>query len=787
MTRLTEQEQQEVIRFLEAEKPLPEKYRFLLFDDKREVELVWNGKTGEVCNIVLPFQTIEQVDEPRAEADKARPDPQGLLFEMDERGRQLKGWTNKLIWGDNKLILSSLKNGPLRDEIQRQGGLKLIYIDPPFDVGADFSMDIEIGGDTFTKKPNILEEIAYRDTWGKGADSFLAMIYERLVLMRDLLAEDGSIYVHLDEKVVHGVKLIMDEVFGSTFQNDIAVRSTFAHADANRFGSIHQTLLFYTRSPKYKHNTVYVPYEQEYIDKYYRYSDEDGRKWLSCSLTGAGASGGQFEWRGISPPKGRHWAQTAEKLDQLVIEDRIYWTKNGIPRLKQYLDEMHGTPASDVWWDRECQPLLTWTNESVDYPTQKPESLLERVIKSSSNEGDLVADFFCGSGTTAAVAEKLGRKWIVSDLGKFAIHTTRKRMIGVQRQRKAEGQDYRAFEILNLGKYERQHYIGVNPNLREEQQQQQLADKEAAFLDLILRAYRAERIDGFASFHGKRAGRLVAVGPVNLPITRLFVEEIILECRTKHITKVDMLGFEFEMGLFPNVLDEARTKGIDIAPKYIPAEVFDKRAVEKNQVVFHDVSFIEVKPHVRTAVKKTAKKKGSLPAVAVELTDFSVFYSQDSIANAEATLKNKGSRIVAEKGQIVKVTKDAKGIVTREVLTQQWTDWIDYWAVDFDFENKREIIRVPREISADDQQRLPGMTPEQRNLVEWEEMWTGDFIFENEWQSFRTKKDRSLELKSVFHECQPGRRKIAVKVVDIFGNDTMTIIAVNVGNGGRRN
>ena len=195
--KLTDNEKRDIIKLLEADKPLPDKYRFLLFDEKREVELVWNGKTNEVCNIVLPFQTIEQVDEPRAE----KPEDSALqsdLFAMDNRGRQLQGWTNKLIWGDNKLILSSVKNGPLREEIEKQGGLKLIYIDPPFDVGADFSMDIEIGGDTFTKKPNILEEIAYRDTWGKGADSFIAMIYERLVLMRDLLADDGSIYVHCD-------------------------------------------------------------------------------------------------------------------------------------------------------------------------------------------------------------------------------------------------------------------------------------------------------------------------------------------------------------------------------------------------------------------------------------------------------------------------------------------------------------------------------------------------------------------------------------------------------------
>lgn len=403
----------------------------------------------------------------------------------------------------------------------------------------------------------------------------------------------------------------------------------------------------------------------------------------------------------------------------------------------------------DVW---DINHVLGANPENVGNPTQKPEALLKRIIKASSNEGDLIADFFVGSGTTAAVAEKLGRKWIVSDLGKFSVHTTRKRMIGVQRGLKADGNEYRAFEILNLGKYERQHYVGVNPNLREEQRRQQLEEKEAAFLDLILRAYRAERTDGFTSFDGKKAGRLVAIGPVNMPVSRLFVEEIILECRKKHITKVDILGFEFEMGLFPNVLDEARAKGIDIAPKYIPADVFDKRAVEKNQVVFHDVSFIEVKPHVKGC------------SVAVELTDFSVFYSQDSIANAEATLKDKGSKIVVEKGQIVKVSKDKDGIVSRETLTQSWTDWIDYWSVDFDFENKREIIRTKNPDSG-----------------EWEEAWTGDYIFENEWQSFRTKKDRNLELISVFHECQPGRRKIAVKVVDIIGNDTMTIAEVTVG------
>ncbi len=737
MPRLTEQEQQEIIRFLEADKPLPEKYRFLLFEDKREVELVWNGKTNEVCHVVLPFQTIEQVDEPRAEKTE---DTQTQMSLFDERGRQLSGWTNKLIWGDNKLILSSLKNGPLREEIENQGGLKLIYIDPPFDVGADFSMDIEIGGDTFTKKPNILEEIAYRDTWGKGADSFIAMIYERLILMRDLLAEDGSIYVHCDPRVNSMIRLVLDDIFGkggdndkAGFRNEISWCYTGGRIPKVAYGRRHDTIYFYTKSNSWIYNfqSVMKPLNDEQKARY-KYEDEKGPYRLIGRFIRDSPIKGA---RDVSPD----WEKTNPEL---VMR---YYMKDG-------------TLCLDYWDD--IPQLNQVAKDRTGYPTQKPSEIIERIIKASSNEGDLVADFFCGSGTTAAVAEKLGRKWICSDLGKFAIHTTRKRMIGVQRRLKAKGKDYRAFEILNLGKYERQHYIGVNPNLREAEQQKQLQEKEATFLDLILRAYQAEKIAHFVAFHGRKAGRLVAVGPVNLPVTRLYVEEIILECRKNRITRVDILGFEFEMGLFPNVLDEARARGIDVAPKYIPAEVFDKRAVERNQVVFHDVAFIEVKPHV------SAGKKGASPTVAVELSDFSVFYSQDSIAVAETSLsanRKAGSKIVVEKGQIVKVRIDANGIVQREMLTRHWTDWIDYWSVDFDFESKREIIRA--------------QDPE---TGQWEEQWTGDYVFENEWQSFRTKKDRTLELTSVAHECPTGRRKLAVKVVDIFGNDTMTIVEVTV-------
>ena len=545
---LTDNEKRDAIKIIESGKPLPDKYRFLLFDDKREVELVWNGKSNEVCNVVLPFQVIEQVDEPRAEKpeDAAQ---QKDLFTTDPRGRQLKGWSNKLIWGDNKLILSSLNNGPLREEIEAQGGIKLIYIDPPFDVGADFSMDITIGDDTFTKKPNVLEELAYRDTWGRGADSFIAMIYERLVLMRDLLAEDGSIYVHCDWRVNSYIRLVLDEVFGrENLQNEIVWYYTNKIPD--------------TRKKKYTNSTdtilVYNNNRESHI----------------------------FNWQ-------------YDKRDKPIKVSRM----KKVDGKKIYVKDEKGRGIYDLRTERTVDNVWKFASlhaqpEIVGYPTQKPESLIERVIKSSSNENDIVADFFCGSGTTAAVAEKLGRKWIVSDLGKFAIHTTRKRMIGVQRQRKEAKQDYRAFEILNLGKYERQHYIGVNPGLRPEQQEQQIAAKSQEYQALILKAYAAQPVAQSGVFHGKKAGRMVAIGPINLPVTRLFVEEIILECRKQRITRADILAFEFEMGLFPQIMDEAKNKGINLAMKHIPADVFDKRAVEREQVVFHDVSFVEVKAHI---------------------------------------------------------------------------------------------------------------------------------------------------------------------------------------------
>lgn len=722
---LSEAEQRDLIALIQQGKALPEKYRFILFEDKREVELVWNGKTRDVCTTVLPFQTLEHIDEPRVETKT-----QADLF--DSRGRQQGGWANKLIWGDNKLILSSLKAGPLRQQIEEAGGLKLIYIDPPFDVGADFSMDIEIGGETFHKEANLLEQIAYRDTWGRGSDSYIAMIYERLVLMRDLLAKDGSIFVHCDWKVGHHIQILLDDVFGrSNFKNQII---WFYANKLPTGGKIldrqHDQIFWYGESESHTYNQQRV--EAEYKGTQLQTKKVDGKRIPI-----------------VDPVTG--------KQVRVMSSDK---------------------PLGDVW---RINMIHAQSPERVSYPTQKPEALLERIILAASNPGDLVADFFSGSGTTAAVAEKLGRKWIATDLGKFGIHTTRKRLIGVQRELKKSERDFRAFEVLNLGRYERQAYLNVGGRLTSAQKEQALAQKESEFRELILRAYKATAFDTDAAqpqdgfFHGARNGRLIVIGPINLPVGRLFVEEVITECRKRGASRVDVLAFEFEMGLFPAVLDEARSKGIDLSPKYVPAEVFDKRAVDKGQVVFHDISFVEATPRY--------DRKDKL-SVTIELTDFSVYYTQGAAEAAIAAMKGGRSEVMCEQGQLYKINKSKDGIVDKERLTKHWTDWVDYWAVDFDYMNRMEIIKVPIDtglggatsnLGAEQQQDEPA-------LPEFEERWTGGYIFENEWQAFRTRQSRDLELKTARHTYdRPGRYTVAVKVVDIFGNDTMALVPVTVG------
>ena len=749
MNELSDAEREEVIAAIRQGRSLPARYKASLFEDVPEVELIWPGKTTEVERVVLPFQSVEHIDEPRAETVV-----QSNLFSIDQAtGRQVGGWTNKLIWGDNKLILSSLINGPLRKDIEAAGGLKLVYIDPPFDVGDDFSVETSVGEEQekVEKQPSVIESVAYRDTWGRGRDSFVAMLYERLRLIHQLLSENGSLFVHLDYRTNALIRVALDEVFGtSRFVNEIVWRKTNSpKPQSEGLGNQYDTLLWYSKSERVKSSTVYRPFDEKSL-KPYAYQDNRGRfRLIELEAQGVQRSPGrrQFKFLGRTAP----WLYSLEKLEGWNESGLIYTSENGRHSKKQYLEDMPGVVVSDIWVDEGVSPLQGSSAEANEYPTQKPEALLERIVRMTTEPGDLVADFFVGSGTTAAVAEKLGRRWIAADLGRFAIHTTRKRLIGVQRTLAQQEEPYRAFEILNLGSYERQYFVGVSTNLSDDQRASESMQRLEKFLQLVLEAYGASRSEQLPGFHGVKNSGGVFVGPLDAPITQNDVRRVIAAAKKQGITRVDILGFEFEMGIKPAMVDEARDEGFTLTLRYIPNDVFDRRAIAKGQVKFYDVGYVDV------AVVQ--EKKGT---VRVELKDFGVFYAQEDADTAAAGLKLGGSRVVIDGGQVVRVVRDKKGKTKKEILTKSWVDWIDYWSVDFDFESQKEILRV---IEGD----------------EINEVWTGRYIFENQWQDFRTRDERSLRTVSTSHDYdRPGEYKIAVKVVDVFGNDTTKVVRVKV-------
>jgi adenine-specific DNA-methyltransferase len=519
--------------------------------------------------------------------------------------------------------------------------------------------------------------------------------------------------------------MILEETFGADrLVNEIAwVHQVMGGSHGSRLPKAHETLLWFSKTDAFRVNDkskeIRVPFS-EYVRSTMA-KDADGR-----------------------------WFYTRRRMSRKATDQE----KSSKAHTVTYVDDPEaGTLASSVWADMPSYQPRPEVN--TKYPTQKPDEILERVIGGASQEGDLVADFFCGSGTTLAVAEKLARKWIGCDLGRFAIHTSRKRLIGVQRELKKAAKPYRAFEILNLGKYERQYFVGIDPTLPEAERRALSRRKEGEYLALILSAFRAERVEQSPPFHGRKGNALVLVGPVDAPLTRGAILEAVDAAKRMGVVSIDCLGFEFEMGLIPQMVEEARQSGVRLALRYIPKDVFDKRAVEKNQVVFYDVAYLEAR--VRT--------KGQ--EVTVTLADFGVSYRQDDADVLAGELKPGGSKVTVDAGQVVKLTKDKAGVVKREVLTKKWTDWIDYWSVDFDYHAKEEVLTVT----------LPDATGRMVNRPQW----TGGYIFENEWQSFRTRRDRTLELTSAPHLYErKGRYAIAVKVIDIFGNDTTKVIEVTV-------
>ena len=389
-------------------------------------------------------------------------------LELFSSGRDTE-WRNRLIWGDKKYVLPSLLP-------EFAGKVDLIYIDPPFDTGADFSFTAAIpassNGETddsssFLKEPSILEQKAYRDTWGKGLNSYLQWFYESVIVLRELLAETGSLYVHLDWHIVHYAKVVLDELLGQDqAMNQIVWKRTFAHGSSDRYGPVHDTILFYSKAESPVWTNLRTEHDTGYIKEHFKQVDpKTGRRFQAISLTGAGIRHGESgkPWRRIDPTRvGRHWAlpgqllqrlglrgrTVQENLDALDMAELIYWPQkeDGTPRLKHFEDELEGVALPDLWTD--IPPVSAQAAERVGYPTQKPEALVERIVSASSNENQLVLDCFVGSGTTAAVAEKLNRRWIACDLSRFAIHTTRKRLLGTR--------SVKPFVVQNLGKYERQ-------------------------------------------------------------------------------------------------------------------------------------------------------------------------------------------------------------------------------------------------------------------------------------------------------------------------------------------
>lgn len=634
----------------------------------------------------MPLQRIETVDEPRA-----RTEAQGGLF--DTRKAHLDDFRNMLIWGDNKLVLASL----LRDF---RGQVDLVYIDPPFDVGADFTMDVPIGdgGEEIRKDQSTLEMVAYRDMWGKGTDSYLHMMYERLSLIRELLSERGSAYVHIGPTVSHYVKLILDDVFGrDSYRNEIVWQRHGAHNDPGKFGIVHDTIFFYSKGPVWTFNPVYMPYDEEYIEERFRYVEpETGRRFWANTLTAAGSGPERdFGRRGVlAPPPGRHWAYDQSGIDRLLKENRVYFSHTGMPYLKQYLDESPGKPCQSIWPDVR---MTRSGYERLNFDTQKPESLLERIVSAASNPGDLVVDFFCGSGTTGAVAERMGRRWIMVDLGRFAIHTSRKRLIDVQRELHGSGKPYRAFDVFNLGRYERQWW-----------QRERLKGAEEEHQRVILEFYKAEPLTRATSplLHGRKGPALCHVDGIDSIFTRREAREVAKAAKEAGAKEVACLAWEFEMDLRMLCDSLERELGLRIKLIQIPREIMEKN--RKEPPPFLEVATLEAEPIYQTV-------------------------------DGRRTVDMKLIRFIPSLAEIP--TKELEALQERAV--KSGFDFIDFWAVDFDYENGGP--------------------------------------FNHHWQDYRTRRDRSLKTVSEQAHVYPnkGRYTACVKVVDIFGCDTSISVAVD--------
>ena len=566
-------------------------------NNKKYVELLWAEKynkfeKGERMLIEkpnLPFQVVETINRPRLKDLGEILDLLQYYPESKYPENYPKDWKNKLIWGDNKLVMSSLiKQG-------WAGKINLIYIDPPFFTGADFTIRTRLGDEAIEKEPSIIEERAYKDTWSGGIASYLKYMYERLVLMRELLAENGSIYVHLDWHVGHYVKVMMDEIFGAeNFINEIIWCYGGGGAPRNYYPQKHDVIFWYSKGKNRVFNKQFRPYTKGTLK------------------------------RGLTPVKGEKYKLSEE-----------------------------GAGLDDWWADDKVQKILSPTAyENLKFETQKPEGLLKRIIIGHTNPGDIVADFFCGSGTTLAVAEKLGRRWMGCDLSKFAIQITRKRLLDIHNSKdlitennKRYSDPARPFELWNIGNYETVYW----------------QEKQDEYLSFMLKLYQSQPLNNFRYLHGRKGDRAVHIGPLNAPVTMEDVEKVVIECRNNNFNKVDILGWEWSYEVNELAKTSAKKNGVDLKLIQIPSvnEI-------KSSLVGFDLQLLKVPDQI---VEKELVKYIKFPEVAyLEI--------ESRLNEKEIILKIVDFQLspTAELAEIANKVKDSREL-------------IDYWAIDWDYKN----------------------------------------------------------------------------------------------------
>ena len=573
-----------------------------------KTELVWDGKYDEygnrravdIAGCAMPLQKIETIDEPRS---RAAAGGNLELFEKEKKRRD--DFRNRLIWGDNKRVMASLL-------AEFKGKIDLFYIDPPFDVGADFTMDVPIGDEkeTVGKDQSTLEMVAYRDMWGKGTDSYIHMMFERLSLMKELLSDTGSIYVHVDYRVSGIMRGILTEVFGDNMVNEIIWCYVGGRVPKVAFGRRHDTIFFFSKSDKWKFNweAVIEPLSPEQEERY-KYEDEKGKyRLMGRCLQGSPIRAA----RDVSP----EWEKKRPELTY-----------------RYYMKE--GTLCLDYW----DIPVINQVGaERTGFPTQKPEELLERIILASSDEGDLVADIFGGSGTTPAVAERLGRRWIMADLGRFAIHTSRKRLIELQRTLHDEGKPYRAFDVYNLGRYERQWW-----------QKERLKGADEEHRKVVLGFYKAEVLPSAGVYlHGRKGRAFIYVDGIDSILTRDEVRAVAKAAHEAGAKEVHCLAWEFEMDLRLICHELEASEGVQIKLIPIPREIMEKNRTSPPP--FLEVAVLEAEPVYRTV-------KGGTH-VDIKLTKF-----LPSLAEVPS--------------------KELEALKERAVKSR--FDFIDFWAVDFNW------------------------------------------------------------------------------------------------------